>query len=153
MSYVNPVLVVEDDENDIAILRSAFADLRAPSPVRVVRDGQQAIHYLVGVGEFQDRVAYPPPGLMLLDLQLPGMSGFAVLRWLCRNPEYKANLRVVVVTSFAWPDTAQVVKRLGGDEFFEKPIGYALLKECLRGVLARAEGSSGSGVLTPVPET
>lgn len=137
MAGFKPILIVEDDENDVTILQAAFADLHLQNPLHVVHEGEAAVRYLAGTGEYQNRARHPRPGLMLLDLQLPGMSGLAVLRWLGGHPEFKTDLRVVVVTSYAWPGTAQMVARLGADEFLEKPIGYARFKERLRGVFSR----------------
>jgi len=65
------ILLVEDDENDIRLLRCAFRNASLANPLVEVRDGQAAIQYLSGDGDYADRARYPIPFLILLDLRLP----------------------------------------------------------------------------------
>src|SRR3989454_7082077 len=76
------ILLVEDDENDIRLLRRAFRNASLGNPLVEVRDGQAAIQYLSGDGDYADRARYPIPFLILLDLRLPKLSGFEVLAWI-----------------------------------------------------------------------
>src|SRR6516162_1884132 len=71
--------------------------LRIPNPLIDVPDGQQAIEYLVGSGRYADRHKYPFPCLLLLDLNMPGKSGFDVLCWIRQHPDLKS-LRVVIIS-------------------------------------------------------
>jgi CheY-like chemotaxis protein len=91
------ILLAEDDENDITLFRRALLTADIRNPVEIVRDGEEAIAYLKGEGQFSDRVKYPLPALMLLDLKMPRIDGFQVLDWIRRQSELKA-LRVVVLT-------------------------------------------------------
>jgi CheY-like chemotaxis protein len=91
------ILLAEDDENDITLFRRALVKANIRNPVEIVRDGEEAIAYLKGEGKFSDRVKYPLPALMLLDLKMPRIDGFQVLDWIRRQSELKA-LRVVVLT-------------------------------------------------------
>ena len=68
------------------------------SPLHVVRDGEECIAYLEGVGKYANRNEYPLPALLLLDLNMPRTDGFEVLRWIRENP-YLNRLRVVVLTT------------------------------------------------------
>src|SRR5437667_7971391 len=88
------ILLVEDDEADIFLLRRAFRNARIANPLIEVRDGQAAIQYLSGEGAYDDRTRYPMPFLILLDLRLPKLSGFEVIAWMCEQP-HLANLIVV----------------------------------------------------------
>src|SRR5689334_4905092 len=91
-------LLVEDDENDVLLIRRAFSRGQILNPLQVVRSGEEAIDYLSGVGPFRHRDEYPLPGLVLLDLKMPRVDGFDVLTWIRRQPTLKG-LRVVVLTS------------------------------------------------------
>src|SRR5688500_2901230 len=91
------ILLAEDDENDIELFRRALIKAEIHNPVEIVRDGEEAVAYLKGDGKFSDRVRYPLPSLMLLDLNMPRADGFQVLDWVRRQPELNA-LRVVVLT-------------------------------------------------------
>src|SRR5581483_9368621 len=69
------ILQVEDDENDVFLLQHAMKRAGVSNPVQVATDGQQAIDYLQGAGKFADRMKYPFPCLVLLDLKLPYVMG------------------------------------------------------------------------------
>ncbi len=73
------VLLVEDREDDILLIRRAFDKAGLSNPVQVVRDGEEAIEYLSGIGKYSSRGEYPLPDLILLDLKMPKLDGFQVL--------------------------------------------------------------------------
>src|SRR5688572_16410400 len=75
-------LLVEDDPDQVLLIQRAFAEANLVNPLRVVRDGVEAIDYLSGAGVFSDRTRHPLPSLILLDLRLPKKSGLEVLEWL-----------------------------------------------------------------------
>src|SRR5438876_4241107 len=81
------ILLVEDDEADILLLRRAFRNARIANSLVEVRDGQEAIQYLAGEGPYADRPRYPIPFPMLLDLRLPTLSESKVLAWIGEQPE------------------------------------------------------------------
>ena len=68
------ILIAEDNENDIFMLRRAFTQLEIDSPIFIVSDGEQAISYLHGDGKYSNRAEYPLPDLLLLDLKMPRMG-------------------------------------------------------------------------------
>ena len=80
------ILIVEDNSDDLYILKRAFRLAGTPNELHCVEDGQQAIDYLQGVRPFDDRAAYPLPSLVLLDLKLPVKHGFEVLAWVRQHP-------------------------------------------------------------------
>src|ERR1700741_1519375 len=79
------VLLVEDDLNDIFLVKRAFKIAQIPSPLQVVTDGLEAIAYLKGEGKYSDRETHPMPHLIVMDIKMPRKSGFEVLEWVKAN--------------------------------------------------------------------
>jgi len=101
-------------------MQLAWQETAIPNPLVTVQDGQQAIDYLAGRGEFADRSRHPLPCLVLLDLKLPMRSGFDVLKWIRQNPSV-VSLKVVIVSgSFLETDIAQA-RSLGVADYIIKP--------------------------------
>src|SRR5437762_160452 len=92
------ILLVEDRQDDVVLIQRAFVQANVQNPIQVVRDGEEAMAYLAGAGEYSDRTKYPMPDLVLLDLKLPKIDGFELLKWIRKQPGLCA-LRVVVLTS------------------------------------------------------
>src|SRR5712675_2813475 len=92
------ILLAEDREDDVVIIRRAFLQGRILNPLFVVKDGEEVISYLNGEGKYSNRPEYPLPELILLDLKMPKLDGFEVLRWIRTQPAL-AGLRVVVLSS------------------------------------------------------
>src|SRR5438874_13457601 len=95
-----PLLLAEDDENDVFFLQKAFQQAKIDNPMFVTRDGHETIEYLSGAGKFSDRKQFPLPYLLLLDLKMPRMTGLDVLEWLDQQPELRC-MPVVVLSSSA----------------------------------------------------
>ena len=93
-----PVLYVEDEENDVFFMRSAWKKAGLLNLLNVVMDGEQALEYLSGQGAFANREQYPLPALVLLDLKLPKISGLDVLKWIRQQPAIHT-LPVIVLSS------------------------------------------------------
>ena len=89
----------------------------------LVRDGEEAMAYLAGEGKFQDRAEFPFPDLVLLDLKMPRVDGFEVLRWIREHPKIR-NLRVVVLTSSHQLRDVNEAYRLGANSFLVKPLDF-----------------------------
>ena len=130
-----PILIVEDNPDDVLFLRRAFEAMPHPVPLRVVNDGASAIDYLMGQGEFVDRHRHPLPALVLLDLKLPVASGFVVLRWLREQPILR-RLPVVVLTSSAQDDDVALAYDLGVSSYVLKPSGLKQTSELTRQLAA-----------------
>src|SRR5688572_4680933 len=94
----HPLLLVEDNEDDVFIMKRALEGAGVKNPLFVVEDGRQAIDYLQGTGKFADRQLFPLPALVFLDLKLPYVSGFEVLTWIREQP-LLSSVVIVVLTS------------------------------------------------------
>jgi len=92
------ILHVEDDPNDVLLVGLAFRKSGIAATLQVVNDGEQAVQYLSGQGQYSNRDTCPLPALVLLDLKLPRRSGLEVLTWI-RGQEILRRLPVVVLTS------------------------------------------------------
>jgi CheY-like chemotaxis protein len=86
----------------------------------LVRDGQEAVDYLSGKGQYADRAAHPLPALVVLDLKMPRMNGFDVLGWLAEQPDFK-EIPAVVLSSSADELDMKKARQLGAREYFVKP--------------------------------
>jgi CheY-like chemotaxis protein len=120
MSDHAAILVAEDREDDIILIRRAFTRARVVNPIHVVRDGEEALAYLKGEGKYANRADYPFPELVLLDLKMPRMDGFEVLRWVRAQPNLRT-LRVVVLTSSEDVRDVNLAYQLGANSFLVKP--------------------------------
>jgi CheY-like chemotaxis protein len=132
MTAAHTILLVEDDPNDILLTQRAFrkANLTNAS-LQVVTDGDTAVAYLSGAGEYADRDRYPLPVVVLLDLKLPRRSGHEILAWLRQQPELKRLLVVVLTSSNQRSDVDQAYD-LGANSYLVKPIGLAALVEVVQ---------------------
>jgi CheY-like chemotaxis protein len=114
------VLYVEDEEGDTFFMRRAFDKTGLGFALRTVGDGREAIEYLSGQGAYTDRGHHPVPKVVLLDLNLPLLSGFDVLQWMRNRPDYR-NTPVVVFSSSAREEDKHKALALGASEFLQKP--------------------------------
>jgi CheY-like chemotaxis protein len=116
------VLVAEDDDNDVFLLRHAFQEAAVENPLYTVEDGQLAIDYLSGTGKYADRLQFPLPYLLILDLKMPRKTGLDVLIWLREVPVLRC-LPVMVFSSSAHPADVEAAYDGGANAFVVKPAG------------------------------
>ena len=114
------ILLIEDSENDALLLRHAFKKAGLANPLQVVRDGVEAMSYLLGVGEFADRGKHPAPSLLLLDLNLPRLNGLELLAWLRTQPDFQ-HLMIVVLTGSARKEQIDTAYQMGVNSYLVKP--------------------------------
>jgi CheY-like chemotaxis protein len=117
------ILLAEDNEDHVLLIKRAFAKANLLNPLQVVNDGQEAIAYLAGEGIYADRSLYPFPGLLLLDLKMPNRDGFDVLKWL-RHERRLPQLRIVVLTTSDRVFDMQRAYELGAHSFLTKPVDF-----------------------------
>jgi PAS domain S-box-containing protein len=114
------VLYVEDEDSDALFMSSAFSQKGLASAFRLVNDGRAAIEYLSGTGKYADRNDYPLPAVVLLDLNLPQVPGFDVLKWMRNHPDFMTTPVVVFSSSVRQEDKMRATE-LGANEFVAKP--------------------------------
>jgi CheY-like chemotaxis protein len=125
------ILMVEDDANDVALIKRAFRRAQIANPLRVVADGDQAVAYLEGQDAYGNRAEYPLPCLMLLDLKLPRRSGHEVLEWL-QGQEGLKRLVVVVLTGSREAADLDRAYDLGANSYLVKPVAFDALMELVK---------------------
>jgi len=117
------ILLAEDNENHVLLIRRAFEQAGLVNPLYVVSDGEEVIAYLKGEGKYANREEYPLPCLLLLDLKMPRKDGFEVLEWLQSQPKLSLLRTVVLTTSEELRDVNRAYK-LGANSFLTKPIDF-----------------------------
>lgn len=120
MTTAGAILLVEDNEDDIFLMKRALKSAEIKNPVITLEDGQQAIDYLSGVEPYTDRSKHPLPVLVFLDLKLPIVKGHEVLAWIRSQPELK-NTIVVVLTSSNEQSDLKKAYGLGANSYVVKP--------------------------------
>jgi CheY-like chemotaxis protein len=120
------ILLVEDEPSDVFLMKRALKGAQIVNPLQVACDGQQAIDYLSGDGKFSDRIQFPIPSIIFLDLKLPYKSGFDVLGWIRSQSHLDQTLVMVLTSSSEERDIAQCYK-LGARTFLVKPPTPAML--------------------------
>jgi two-component system response regulator len=120
------ILYVEDNEADIGLATEGLKNVT--NRVHVVRDGQAALHFLFGTGEYANRRASFRPQLILLDLGLPKVDGLEVLRRV-KSDERTAKIPVVVLTASARDRDLQQSQRLGAEAYIVKPVDLKNLSQ------------------------
>jgi CheY-like chemotaxis protein len=135
MLETSNILLAEDDENDVVLMRRAFNKARIVNPIHVVSDGEEAILYLSGEGKYFERSEFPLPCLLLLDLKMPRKNGFDVLRWVRAQEDLK-RLLIVVLTSSRENRDINMAYDLGANSYLVKPPDF----QDLIGMLKSLEG-------------
>lgn len=132
------ILIVEDSESDVFLIREALAFAEVSAELQVLRDGSDAIQFIAAIEA--DRSA-PCPDLMLLDLNLPRKAGDEVLR--CVRDSSKCRwMRILIVTSSSAIRDRERMLALKADGYFHKPSDYAeflKLGEIVKGLLSTGE--------------
>lgn len=116
------ILLAEDDDNDVLLLKRAFKEAGIGNPLHVACDGQETIDWLSGVERFTDRQQFPLPCLWILDLKMPRQTGIDVLRWLRQQPVLQC-LPVIILSSSAHRHDIERAYQLGASAFVIKPSG------------------------------
>src|SRR4051812_32534922 len=123
MSKLPLILLVEDREDDVLLVQRAFNAAKTDSVIQAVRDGEEAIHYISGIGKYANREEYPVPWLVLLDLKMPRVDGFEVLDWIREQPGLKSMIVVVLTSSDDLRDVNRAYA-LGANSFMVKPFDF-----------------------------
>ena len=125
------ILMADDDPDDRLMTQEAFAECRLKNPLRFVEDGEELLDYLRRRGPYADEAAYPMPGLVLLDLNMPRKDGREVLREIKTDPALRGIPVVILTTSKAEEDVARSY-RDGVNSFITKPVTFSALLDVVQ---------------------
>jgi CheY-like chemotaxis protein len=130
------VLLAEDDDNDVVLLRAGLENSELGLLLFVARDGQEAVDYLSG-GVLPDQPEAPArPDLFLLDITMPRLGGFEVLRWLTARPQFR-KMPVVILSYSSLESDRCTARVLGASEFLVKPRTVEGIAEMLKNLCVR----------------
>ena len=129
------IVLAEDNANDVELTLAALAEINLANEVVVVRDGAEALDYLMRRNEFADR-SPGNPAVLLLDLKMPKVTGFEVLQWIKKTPKLR-NLPVVVWSNSALDEDKQRAMDLGATDYVVKTADRNTLDSLLRDLHSR----------------
>lgn len=125
------IVLVEDNPNDRELAIRALKKNQIANNIVVLEDGEQALDYLYGRGEFADHDTSVNPRLILLDLKLPKMDGLEVLKVIKGDPD-KKTIPVVMLTSSKEESDVVESYRLGVNSYIVKPVDFDNFVEAIR---------------------
>src|SRR2546430_10566589 len=131
MNQRQTILLVDDSENDIFLMRRAFKKAEFNTLLQEVHNGEQAIAYLQGEGISSDRNAHPLPSVMLLDLNMPMKNGFDVLRFARSQPAFR-RLSIIILTASMREEDVEQAYDLGASSYLVKPSTMDALADMIR---------------------
>jgi CheY-like chemotaxis protein len=117
------VLLVEDNPRDVRLTQRAFTQAGLPHELRVVRDGDEVLAYLQREGAYKEPSSAPRPDVILLDLNLPRMSGHEVLHFLKQDPRFR-HMPIIVLTTSGRPDDVRLAYEAGANAYLLKPVEF-----------------------------
>lgn len=125
------ILLVEDNPSDIELTKRALLKGHIANQLVVAEDGQKALDYLYGKGEYAGRDTSTVPALVLLDLKLPKVSGLEVLRQI-RADDAIRFLPVVILTTSTEPSDVVAGYNLRINSYIRKPVDFIQFAECVK---------------------
>ena len=131
-----PVLLIEDNLDDVELTRLAFAEAGIVHPLVVANDGAVALDWLHGRGVHAGRDATQLPALVLLDLNLPKLDGREVMQAIRADPATR-DLPVVALSSSGEPFDIDTSFASGVDSYLQKPVDFARFIEEMRRLRAQ----------------
>ncbi len=117
------ILVVDDDPEDVLLLKQALLRNGHSLPVHHCQNGAEAISYLAGAAPFGDRALYPFPRVLITDLKMPKCNGFELLEWLRGHPQCGA-IPAIVLSGSAEESDVRRAFELGAKSYFQKPSSF-----------------------------
>ena len=127
-----PILLVEDSLADAKLMQHAFKKAKIPNPITHIEDGQDAWDYIMSEGQYaDDATANPSPAIILLDLNMPGMDGRALLAKL-KSEQIAKRIPIIVITTSDNPDDVNGCYDSGANAYIKKPTGSKKLYDIIK---------------------
>jgi CheY-like chemotaxis protein len=129
---MQPILVADDNADDIFLFQHAAKSVRLKVPLKFVSDGEEVVQYLLGAGVFADRTNFPLPRLLFLDNKMTFRSGLETVRWLRQEaPPSLRNLTALLLSSSLEESDVRAAYELGVNGYLVKPTDYTTLGEMI----------------------
>ena len=125
------ILIVEDNEQDLALAQRALRKANVTNRIHVARDGEEALEFLFCEGQFAERKMEDGPKVILLDLKLPKIDGLEVLQRIKSDPRIKS-IPVVVLTSSKEQNDVVETYNLGVNSYIVKPVNFEQFSETVQ---------------------
>ncbi len=129
MKARRPILVVDDDPDDQLLVQLALRRVGLNIPIETLDDGVELTHYLEEVAEGGDASRWPL--IVLLDINMPRMNGFAALDWMKADPRFDVIPVIVFTSSDSLEDVRKSYSK-GAASFITKPVTMEKLEEAMR---------------------
>ena len=117
------ILLVEDNQMDVVLTLDAFREAKLKNKIHVAHNGQEALDYLFGHDKYANREEFPLPALILLDLKMPGIDGFEVLRQV-KGTEKLKRIPVIILTSSREEGDRALSYDIGANSYLLKPVSF-----------------------------
>jgi two-component system response regulator len=124
------ILIAEDSPADIKIMERAFQEVKLLHPIFFVRDGEEAIDFLLRRGPYANPDSSPRPDLILLDIRMPKASGIEVLRIIKNTPNFH-RIPVTMLTTSAQSQDINECYDLGASSYVVKPLDFNGFKQAI----------------------
>jgi CheY-like chemotaxis protein len=131
LSQSRPILLVDDNPHDYEATKRCFKQIGVTNPLMYCADGDEALDLLHGITSQPQHSRAPRPGMILLDLNLPGTDGREVLNQLKQHKQLKS-IPVVVLTTSSDPNDVDACYDKGANSYMVKPVDYDGLLEAMR---------------------
>jgi len=128
---VQPILLVEDSADDYEATLRAFKKANLHNPVVWCSSGREAIDFLKGEGAFKGNTDKEKPGLVLLDLNMPGLDGRKTLQLIKENDKLK-RIPIIILTTSSDERDVEVCYQLGANTYVQKPVSFDGLIEAIK---------------------
>lgn len=115
------LLIIEDSDEDFAALTRTIDKAKIPNPIYRCEDGEEALDFLYNEGEYENKILFPRPSLIVLDLNLPGTDGREVLAELKQDRDLKT-IPVVIFSTSSHPKDINTCYRYGISGYIVKPM-------------------------------
>ena len=124
ISESQTIMIIEDSDDDFDVMIEVLMeDTKLKNPIVRCEDGQQAMNYLYRNEHYSDAHAFPDPGLIILDLNLPGVDGRKLLQAL-KSDSKLARIPIVVLTTSASKADVVDCYDMGANSYIQKPVDY-----------------------------
>lgn len=126
MNDKQTILLADDSDDDLSLMKQACRSANFQATLRTVKNGEEAVAYLKGAGAYAHREKFPLPTVMLLDLNMPRMNGFDVLAWVRAQPGLR-RLSIIILSASLRPEDVEQAFDLGANSYLVKPSTIAAL--------------------------